>query len=226
MLAISKEKITEEKDGQDARPPKGWYRRGHKHPPHFDGEAIMQFVTFRLANSMPEKELIAWKAELKVKQITDSMYHERIEAYLDQGRGACWLRDPEIARVVQDALLYFDGERYDLWGWVIMPNHVHTLFTQYAGHRLPDILHSWKSFTSKQALKVIFRRTSCPLKSGRRDACPPPPIFWQDDYFDRFIRDENDFGRTLQYIANNPLSAGLCEKPDAYEFMRIYLYGR
>ena len=95
-------------------------------------------------------------------------------------------------------MLYFDGDRYDLHGWVVMPNHVHVLITPAARHRLADIMHCWKSYTSKRANRIL----------GRSGA------FWQDDYFDRFMRDEAHFLRTQDYIAENPIRAGLCRYAD------------
>ena len=108
------------------------------------------------------------------------------------------LKDPRIAELVQDALLHFDDQRYELHGWVVMPNHVHVLFTPAAGCRLPDILHSWKSFTAKRSNEVL-RRTG---------------TFWEDDYFDRYMRDLAHFEQVTWYIANNPVAAQLCARPE------------
>jgi putative DNA methylase len=67
------------------------------------------------------------------------------------------LRNPDVAAMVQDAIRYFDGERYKLFAWTIMPNHVHVLIEQVAGYPLGDIIHAWKSFTAKQANKQLGR---------------------------------------------------------------------
>jgi putative DNA methylase len=177
-----------------AHPLKGWYRRGDKHPPHFDAGEIAQFVTFRLGDSLPQEKLREWKEALQRRQIAEIDYHRRIEACLDAGYGHCWLRDPRVAELVQNALLHFDSERYELHGWVVMPNHVHGLITPREFVSLPAILHSWKSFTSKEANRLLKLRGS----------------FWQEDYFDRYIRSEEHFNRVLFYIAENPVRAGLC----------------
>ncbi|MBI4581402.1 MAG: transposase [Planctomycetes bacterium] len=173
---------------------KGWYRRGDQHPPHFDAGEIAQFVTFRLADSLPAERLQVWKAELDSGTLKPDAYCERIESWLDAGRGECWLADPQVGTIVQGALLHFDGRRYDLHGWVIMPNHIHVLVTPRDSFSLPALLHSWKSFTASTANKSL----------GRRGA------FWQDDYFDRYVRSETDFARDMDYIAENPVRAGLC----------------
>jgi hypothetical protein len=105
----------------------GWHSRGYL--PHFDGRAMPQFITFHLADSIPLKVIQRWREEL------NSLKHEqqrilmqrRIERYLDQGYGEALLRVPQVATMVQDSLLNFDGSRYRLFAWVVMPNHVHSL---------------------------------------------------------------------------------------------------
>ncbi|MEW6037043.1 MAG: DUF1156 domain-containing protein [Pseudomonadota bacterium] len=190
--------------GADVTPAQapGWYRRGDKHPPHYDIPQLTQFVTFRLADTLPKDKLAEWKEDLATGRISDNDYRSQVDAWLDRGMGACWLRDPAIATLVQNALRHFDGERYTLHGWVIMPNHVHVVFSPHEPHRLADILHSWKSFSAKQANRLL----------GRTGA------FWQDDYFDRFIRDETDLAQVLTYVAYNPVVAGLCATPEHYPF--------
>jgi type I restriction enzyme R subunit len=73
-------------------------------------------------------------------------YHLRfsaaIDRYLDEGMGSCLLRQPQHARIVSDAFHFFDGQRYELWSYVVMPNHVHVVFTVGNGERMSDILQS------------------------------------------------------------------------------------
>jgi REP element-mobilizing transposase RayT len=117
----------------------------------------------------------------------------RVERYLDAGHGACWLRRPEIAGLVENALLHFDGARYRLIGWVLMPNHLHLLVETREGFGLHGIVQSWKSFTARQANALLQR-------SGP---------FWARDYFDRYIRDDQHLSAVLHYIDRNPVQAGL-----------------
>jgi REP element-mobilizing transposase RayT len=178
----------------DVPVPRGWHWRGYL--PHFDGGAIPQSVTFRLADSFPKVCLDAWRAELRqlTRAKADVEMRRRIEGYLDAGHGACHLRDPRVADLVQNALLYFDGTRYRLHAWVIMPNHVHVLFTPVEGESLSAIVHSWKSYTAKEANRLLGRQGQ----------------FWEEDYFDRFIRNEEHFAAVAAYIESNPVKAGLC----------------
>jgi len=127
---------------------------------------------------------------------------QRIEHYLDSGAGRCWLSQPEIAETAENALLFFEGQRYGLEAWVVMPNHVHALFTPMAGHSFSEILHSWESYTSNEANRLLGR-------SGE---------FWFPDYYDRFIRDERHFARAVEYIEMNPVAAGLCLRPEDWPY--------
>ncbi|MBI2825696.1 MAG: transposase [Planctomycetia bacterium] len=86
-----------------------------------------------------------------------------------------------------------------------MPNHVHSLFTPVDGYSLSSILQSWKSFTANRANAELKRAGA----------------FWQDDYFDRYVRDYEQFDQTLWYIAHNPVSAGLCSAPSDWPYSHV-----
>ena len=105
---------------------KGWHSRGYL--PHFDSQDVVQFVTFRLVDSLPQEAVVKLRGAARPESLRDEL--------LDQGWGACWLRSDSIARIVEDAFLVFDGERYRLHAWTIMPNHVHVLFTVLPGKSL------------------------------------------------------------------------------------------
>jgi REP element-mobilizing transposase RayT len=162
---------------------KGWHSRGYL--PHFDSPETIQFVTFRLADSLP-KVVAAVLASR-----TDNL--AKTDSSLDVGYGACWLEEPAIASILQDAILHFDSQRYRLLAWCIMPNHVHVVVEPIGGSSLGGIVHSWKSFSAKEANRMLGRNGP----------------FWHKDYFDRFIRDEGHLGRTVEYVENNPVKAGL-----------------
>jgi len=180
----------------------GWHSRGYL--AHFDGREIPQFITLRLADSVPNAVLMKWKRELKLAtakadQIT---LQRRIERYLDQGYGNAWLKHQPIARRVENDLASFDGTSLRLWAWVVMPNHIHFLATRFETATLSGIIQSFKSLTSHKANKLLSR-------SGR---------FWMADYFDRYVRNNEHFEKTVQYIENNPVKAGLCRKPEDWPF--------
>ena len=180
----------------------GWHSRGYL--PHFDGRAMPQFITFHLADSVPLKVIQRWREELKSLKYEQEriLLQKRIERYLDHGYGEALLKVPQVARMVQDSLLKFDGIRYHLFAWVVMPNHVHSLMTRFEEYELSDILHSLKSFSAHEANNLLGR-------TGQ---------FWIEDYFDRYIRNEEHFEKTVKYIENNPVKAGLCLEPEDWPY--------
>src|SRR5690606_14939287 len=129
--------------------------------PHWWQEGVIYFVTFRTADSLPQACLQQWLTEKEqwlaahpeprdpeAMQEFYQRFPERIEHWLDQGHGACHLKQPDIRKIVEDALRHFDGQRYRLDEFAVAGNHVHVLVTPKDGHDLSDILHSWKSFTA------------------------------------------------------------------------------
>lgn len=179
-------------------PHKGYHTRGYL--PHFDRPGILQFITFHLADSLPHSALERIEDEQRRGNAKRRLDYENA---LDKGIGACWLNIPEVAQVIEAALFYFHGERYELIAWVIMPNHVHVLVEIREGYPLSSIVHSWKSFTSKRAKEILRMKGDEVGKS-----------FWYKDYYDRFIRDEKHFNACFDYIHNNPIKAGLVDRPE------------
>jgi REP element-mobilizing transposase RayT len=180
--------------------PRYWHSRGYL--PHFDQDGFTQFITFRLADSVPQTVLDKWLIELHNGEITDALFRRRVEYYLDQNYGDGTLRKPAIANMVEEALLKRDGERYRLIAWVLMPNHVHLLIFPLESYSVAGIMHSIKSFTSHEANKLLKR-------TGH---------FWAKEYYDRYIRDSRHFASTIAYIENNPVKARLCETPEDWPF--------
>ena len=109
--------------------------------PHIVVPEATYFVTFRLADSLPSTLLLRWKQELAFKKRgicnndclkkLDYEYSAKVQQYLDQSYGNCWLNKPEIASIVDNTIRYFNNQRYGLLAWTIMPNHVHVLFQMY-----------------------------------------------------------------------------------------------
>ena len=184
--------------GPDGRPPpphKGYYRRGDHHPPHIDVAGLAQHVIFRLEGSMPAARLAEIRRQFRDDALDDEQYLLMVDGELDIGRGPTWLGRSEIGAKIKESLEFFDNQRYVLHAWCVMPNHVHTLFTPQGIYPMESILHSWKSFTANQCNGLLKRRGA----------------FWQEDYFDRYMRDADDLLATARYIANNPVKAGLAK---------------
>jgi REP element-mobilizing transposase RayT len=183
--------------------------RDRGHLPHWEKDSATYFITFRLADSLPESVLERIESERQAILQTANQQHrdlspdERkkiqqlstatIERFLDSGSGACHLRTPAIAEEVANALRHFDDKRYRLFAWCIMPNHIHVVARLFPGETLSSIVHSWKSFSAKQANRIL----------GLTGA------FWQREYYDHLIRSEAEFEHSIRYVAENPEKASL-----------------
>ena len=143
-----------------------------------------------------ERRLALTRAEVErfaVEREIVRLYCRRVDACLDAGLGGCALRQPKVATLVLGALRFFEGERYELLGWVLLPNHVHVLVRPFDDHALEDVMHSWKSYTANRANEMLGR-------SGP---------FWQREYFDHIVRSDEDLMRFAGYLRKNPGRSGL-----------------
>lgn len=169
--------------------------------PHWQQGEAWQFVTWRLADSLPEAVVGKIEERRKIWEAAHpkpwddeaSKEHNRLftlafESLLDDAHGSCHLREPENARIVADALEHFHADRYMLDCYVVMPNHVHVLFHPLGENKMEDILASWKRFSAREINKALGREGT----------------LWQREYWDRLLRSERHFRWVRQYIAKNP----------------------
>lgn len=184
-------------------------KRKGSHLPHWTQRGATYAITFRLADSLPVHLHQEWKTDIDKARLLkrpgkklpiplehkefQKLFSKKFEAALDAGHGECWLRREEIAEVVANALKHFDGERYRLLAWCVMPNHVHAVLQPMADHPLSEILHSWKSFTARKANEILQREGP----------------FWQGESYDHLVRDETDLENQVEYVMRNPEVAGL-----------------
>lgn len=183
---------------------KGWHSRGYL--PHYDTGQKIQHVTVHLGDSLPAtaRRRIDEHTKLSPRPKRALTKLQLIHNTLDEGHGACWLNRQAPALLVKNALFHFDGERYDLHAWVIMPNHFHALFRPYDDWLMSKTISSWKGFTAKEIRKWIKENELIEEK--------PQKHFWQPEYWDRYIRDKAHYERVVQYIHQNPVKAGLCQR--------------
>lgn len=181
--------------------------------PHWTLAGAIYAVCFRLADSLPQSVVAAWRREREallaaardregrptpsVQERLRELFSTRVEAFLDAGQGRCELRRPELAQGVIRALRHFDGRRHRLAAWCVMPNHVHVVVEPIGVHSLPALLKSWKGFSGKEANRLHGRTGD----------------FWQPEYYDHLIRDEADFVHAVRYVLDNPAKAGLAAWP-------------
>jgi REP element-mobilizing transposase RayT len=120
----------------------------------------------------------------------------------DLSLGSCALWRPDAAMLVQNALLFFEGQRYNLSAWCVMPNHVHVVVTPKGQLSLASILHSWKSFTANEINKVLGQHG--PL--------------WERESLDHLIRSIGDWERCVEYTEQNAVAASLCDVPEHWPY--------
>ena len=206
--------------------------------PHWRQEGATYFATFRLGDSLPQaklNELERVREEFYRRHPPPNTDEElekltrevgvRVENWLDQGYGTCHLKHRQHADFMVEALHYFDIRtdlsasqavidvnapctdldksespkivvpRYELDCYVLMANHVHAIVRPLndAIHPLENIIGSWKQFSAKKINRSLNLQGS----------------LWQDEAFDRLIRDEEHLWRAIQYIGNNPKNSGL-----------------
>ena len=186
--------------------PVGWYSRNYI--PHYDNPHTLQSVTFRLADSLPQVKLLQLERDIRAVDPAkcDAARRRQIEAWLDAGMGCCALKHPALAALMQETLLKFDGTRYRLIAWCIMPNHVHVLMETIA--ELSKIVQSWKSYTGRWAM----------AENAGLGLGIPGKALWMREYWDRYIRDASHYENVLAYIERNPVAAGLCLKPNNWDW--------
>jgi len=183
------------------------------HLPHWFQPGVTYFVTFRTEDSIPvdvarlwharrdgwllrngiRPNDLNWRAEfanlppLKKQEFHETFSREFMDA-LDKGHGACVLRRPELSQIVATSLLHFDGERYHMGDFVVMPNHVHVIVCLLGDTEIESQCTSWKRFTAR-SINLKLKRT------GR---------LWQEESFDHLIRSTEQFDAIQRYIRNNP----------------------
>lgn len=190
---------------------KTYYRRNL---PHYQPSDATFFVTFRLARSLPI-EVVARlreehkRAELDLRcihtgeQLLNNFtehrkrYFNKFDALLDQASyDPHWVRLPEVASVISDAMHLRDATQYDLLAYCIMPNHVHMVFAVERNDiSLYRILQSLKRHTALQANRILNR-------SG---------VFWQHESYDHVVRKGDELTRIIRYVLDNPVQAGLVD---------------
>ncbi|PHQ32437.1 hypothetical protein CEE69_25685 [Rhodopirellula bahusiensis] len=121
--------------------------------------------------------------------------NRRWHGHLDDCHGDCCLRDMTARDVVAKSLRFFDGERYDLERFVIMPNHVHVLLQMQDGFLLRNQLREVLRFSAREINRQLGRRGS----------------LWQSEPFDHIVRSPEQFEYLQGYIDRNPSNARLNE---------------
>jgi methylmalonyl-CoA mutase cobalamin-binding domain/chain len=193
-------------------------RKSKRDLPHWEQDQATYAVTFRLVDSIPQNVITTYLGRKKewsdlekialakgdsalaldARKRLEETYHKTMEEALEAGSGPDWMSDPEVAKIVANAMNHFDGVRYDLLTWCVMPNHVHAILRPLGIHKLTDILQSWKAFTAREANRVLGRTGG----------------FWQQESYDHLIRGEEDFCNHRSYILRHKTEFKGDYKPD------------
>jgi putative transposase len=186
--------------------------------PHWQQAGKTYFITFRTYDSMPRDVMDAWlndrnrwlrnhgiepldvdwrrklaRLPIDAKREFHRNFTDRFHDLLDECHGACVLRRPDLAKIVGDSLLHFNGDRYEMGDFVVMPNHVHLLVQFTTASAMKDQCRSWKHYTAVQINRTIGA-------SG---------TFWQGESFDFLVRTPEQFEAIRRYIEENPIRAKL-----------------
>lgn len=169
--------------------------------PHWFQEHKAVFATFRLADSLPQEKIEELKELKKAMIVKENLCNgsnirkdyslevaRRIERWIDHGYGSCMLANHDIREIVANAIRFYDKDKYILFAFVIMPNHVHLLLSPLDAISVTDILGRIKSYTAKQINNRLKRTGSV----------------WQNGIFDRIVRDADNFEQYMEYICRNP----------------------
>jgi len=194
--------------------------------PHWSQAGAVVFITFRTADSIPREVIQRWEREkhewmrrrgfdsdthwsaalstLSEKDRADfnKTFDRTREVFLDSCRGRCVLKRPELSQIVADTLLHFDGQRYRMGDFIVMPNHVHLLCVFPSAEAMKEQCDSWLHYSA-------FRINRALGEKGQ---------FWQQEPFDHLVRSPEQYCHLLQYIADNPQKADL--KPGEYHYRR------
>ena len=172
-------------------PVTGWRSRGYL--PHCDEHSLVQHIVFGLNDGF----------RAPPPAIADSgkraLWADR---EFDIGHGSQLLRTPEVASIVQGSLLFGDGDDYALAAWCVMPTHIHVVIKVLQNGTVPKIVQRWKSFSAHEINRMLGRKG----------------VLWQREYFDRFMRSEQQFAWTVAYVESNPVAAGFVERPADWLF--------
>lgn len=179
-----------------------------RHLPHWTADAMIYWVGFRLADSLPQDKLNQWREERDIwlrqnpQPWNDAQWHDytirfgaRFDEWLDAGCGSCALARPEVRAEVRECILRFDGERLRVHAVVIMPNHVHMLIEPLGENKLSQLMKGIKGASARRTNQIMGT-------SGQ---------FWRDESFDHIVRSDAQYHHYLDYIAQNPIKANLKE---------------
>ena len=169
--------------------------------PHMEQMGKIHFVTFRLADSLPQSVIqqYQWQKEqferthprpwdAKTAHLYGELVSNPVERFLDAGYGSCVLGSPAARQLLVDALEYYDGTHYRILAYVIMPNHVHMLAIPMEGFTLAETVQSVMRYSATRINRLVGRKGQ----------------LWQTEPYDRIVRNHMHYRHCVEYIRHNP----------------------
>ncbi len=166
--------------------------------PHLYYNEGIYFVTYRLFGSIPQNKLDKLQNEINSAEDEEQKrVFKKYDALLDKAENQVFhLKNPLIAEACKNSIMFFDKKDIDVICYCIMPNHVHLAFELLTKIKLVgDIMASIKRYSAKSANEILNTK-------GK---------FWQEESFDRLVRDEKELYNIIKYVLLNPVNAGLVE---------------
>jgi len=194
--------------------------------PHWRRDGSVYWVTFRLADSLPQTKLAELRSEkaawlqrnpepwtLRQQRDHEAQFDERLQQWLDAGYGCCALAQSNIREVLRGCLTRFDGDRFHLHAAVIMPNHVHALIQPRAerdtGIPAGESISGAQTGMSVSPLSRLLKGIKGASARAANQLLQQTGPFWMDESYDRIVRDMEEYHRLTDYIRANPTKAGL-----------------
>ena len=199
--------------------------------PHWDVPGTAYFVTTCLEGSIPATgrlDMANHRDELKQRPRPTGLSENdwettrwklgfaRMEHWLDERPAIRHLADPALAGIVVDALRFFEGVRYDLLAFAVMPSHLHWVFRPSA-----DWIAGFESSTRSPRQRIVHsinRHTALRCNAALETA----GSFWQRESYDHWIRDARELERIVLYVEGNPVKAKLVESAELWPFSSAY----
>lgn len=174
--------------------------------PHWRQDGATYFVTFNLDDALPKpkkNEMAALRRDWELKYppprneaawtLWAKQSFKKVETWMDAGHGACWFNQTKYADELQRSILHFHGKRYEVGCLTLMANHCHLIIRPFDNVSLEDETGSIKNVTTQ----FINKHES---RSGR---------LWQQEFYDRIVRDDEHLFRVVRYVGSNPADAGI-----------------
>jgi len=189
--------------------------------PHWQQSDGVYFITFRLKNSLPKSIITQLQDEKMVAELTlkqrglpnqdlkkdlkklHHLYFGKFDEQLEQNKeGPHFLSQPNLAKIVADAILYFDNERYKVICFTIMSNHVHLVFYKLQ-KEIEKILGSIKRYSARE-INLVRGTTG--------------ESVWTQESYDHIIRSRTELANWVTYTLNNPVKINLVKRWEDYQF--------